>query len=116
MLGRLEVEASTAAEKGVNGWRGACRDDSGRREGELLGCRNTKDAVSNCCSSDGVVSACSPRIRDPPICGREREKRSSPCTWAPLEDWTRSLLTRPSSVESDKRDGEGMEKVTVSVC
>jgi hypothetical protein len=67
-----------------------------------------------------VVIACSPQIRDPPIRGREKEKRSLPCTWAPLEapleDWVRSLLMRPSRVDSEEWNEEGRENVTVTVC
>lgn len=63
-----------------------------------------------------MLGACSPRVRDPPMCGRESEKRSLPYTWAPLEDCVRSLLMSPSSVDSEKRQEEGRKKATVTVC
>lgn len=82
----------------------------------LLCERNVEDAASESCSAGSVLSACSRPTRDPPIWGRESEKRSLPYTWAPLEDWVRSLLMSPSRVDSKKRSEEARKKGTVTVC
>ena len=74
-----------------------CDDGSGRREGVLLRCCNAlEDASSKVCSK-GMLGACSSRTRDPPILGKEREKRSFPYACTPVEVWVRSLLMRPDS-------------------
>lgn len=71
--------------------------------------RNAADGVSGSCRAGRAMSACSLGIRDPPICGREKEKRSLPYTWAPLEDWVRSLLMRPGRVDGEKKNEEARD-------